>query len=134
MVMVCSNLPACMQRGGSNYDLETEYEIIWIELMRRNKPILFGVYYRPLNPSADLSQLCRSLSALPSTHHILLCGDFNAPSINWDTTSVIMSNSVASDLCDIVKDCFAATPDRTDETGQHLGPSAHKSPSKNYIR
>ena len=83
MVIVRGNLPAVRRK-----DLETECEVIWIELIRRNKPILFGVYYRPPNTAANLSQLRCSLSALPSMHHILLCGGFNAPSINWDTTSV----------------------------------------------
>lgn len=53
------------------------------------------------NTTANLSQLRRTLSALPSMLHILLCGDFNVPSINWDTTSAIGSNSLVSDLCDI---------------------------------
>ena len=49
MVMVRSNLmnlPAARRK-----DLETDCEIIWIELLRRNKPVLFGVYSRPPNPS-----------------------------------------------------------------------------------
>ena len=56
MVIVNSNLPAVRRE-----DFETECEIIWIELMRRKMPILFGVFYRPPNTAANLSQLRCSL-------------------------------------------------------------------------
>jgi hypothetical protein len=40
MVIVGNNLPAVRRKA--------ECEIIWIELVRRIRPVLFGVYYRPL--------------------------------------------------------------------------------------
>lgn len=95
VVVIMHSNPTSVRR------LETDCEIIWIELKWRNKHILFGVYYCPPNTAANLSQLCCSLSALPSTHHILLCDKFNVPYINWDTTSV---NGLASDFCNTVHD------------------------------
>ena len=37
---------------------------------------------------------------------VILCGDFNLPHIDWDTTSPSARTPAASMLCDIVSDCF----------------------------
>ena len=71
----------------------------------RRKPILFGVYYRPPSPSVGFLKLRESLAILPPAHHVLLCGDFNVPHIDWNTVSLQASpNSLAQELCDLTND------------------------------
>ena len=89
-------------------DLETDCEIVWIELMGLTLPIVIGVFYRP--PSATMSvleQLSLSLSNLSSYKCLLiLCGDFNIPNINWSNLCPDLSSTAATALCNIATDNF----------------------------
>ena len=68
-------------------DLETDCEIIWVEILSpNNKSALVGSFYRP--PSSSLAvimsleeSLIKAFSA-SSNHLLILGGDFNLPGIN----------------------------------------------------
>ncbi len=96
LLMIRSNIPATRRR-----DLESACEILWTELPKHT---LLGVYYRPPNHSTKLSELQQSLTRLPSSHHVILCGDFNIPQIDWTTTSPTTTSQLASELCDTLND------------------------------
>ena len=74
-------------------DLETDCEIIWVEILSpNNKSALVGSFYRP--PSSFLAvimsleeSLIKAFSAA-SNHLLILGGDFNLPGVNWITRSV----------------------------------------------
>ncbi len=83
-------------------DLENSSELIWIEISHSTKTVLLGVFYRP--PSSDLAYLTNlqnSLLLIPDTQDIILCGDFNAPNINWNLHLPITPSRISSLLCDI---------------------------------
>ena len=82
---------ACLQYGRNGI------ELLWIQLINGGKPILFGVFYRPPNsPDSYLLELQYSLSSLPSNCSIFICGDFNLPSIDWETPLVNNSDKHSS--------------------------------------
>lgn len=65
------------------YDLETECELLWVELTSSPLNVLIGVFYNPPGfKDYALLQLQNSLTSLPSSLPIVLCGDFNLPNIN----------------------------------------------------
>ena len=77
-------------------------ELLWIELSHSKGRTLLGVFYRP--PSSDLEylrNLQNSLSKIPDSHNITLCGDFNVPNVNWNTNVPITPSQVATLLTDI---------------------------------
>ena len=41
-----------------------------------------------------------------SQHPLVICGDFNAPAIDWSTVSPTVSSHVANTMCDLVHDNF----------------------------
>ena len=88
------------------HDLESDCELLWIELLSRlHTKTLLGVFYRP--PSASPSYLAKledSLASIPDSSTIILCGDFNAPHIDWSKPEPLLSSRVASDLCEITQD------------------------------
>ena len=94
-------------------DLDENCEIVWAEVSFEGESLLICSFYRP--PSADvasLSELDISLKKavhLAGNRHILVGGDFNLPSINWNTLSVV-TPARDSGLChyflDIVQDYY----------------------------
>ena len=67
--------------------------------------ILVGVHYRPPgSPPGLFDELEGSIARIPTTVPVVLCGDFNAASINWETCTPLVSGQVQSRLCDIVQD------------------------------
>ena len=84
-------------------DLETECELLWIELLPHSyTKLLFGVFNHP--PSfipSYLAKLEDSLASISESYKIILCGNFNAPLVDWSTME---SSRVASDLCEIIQD------------------------------
>ena len=60
------------------------------------------MFYNPPGFRVDaLLQLQNSLSSLPNTLPIVLCGDFNLPNINWSHSSPSPSATL---LCDLLHD------------------------------
>ena len=81
-------------------DLTPDCELIWLELIRPNA--LMGVMYRPpSSDSKDLLELQSTLMSLPQDTPLVLCGDFNAPHVDWTTRIVDSSAPLAELLCDI---------------------------------
>ena len=63
---------------------------------------LLGVFYNP--PATGTDYLCRlrnSLALIADSCSIVLCGDFNIPNVNWDSSVPTVSSPKASLLCDI---------------------------------
>ena len=86
-------------------DLDSNCELLWVELVLPAIKILVGVFYHPpSSPREYLSQLDDSLTRIPASSSIILCGDFNAPRINWESVSCVTSAGVTSKLCDLVLD------------------------------
>ena len=67
---------------------------------------MFGVFYRPPTQRADnllaLNNCLLSIAQYP----IILCGDFNLPSIDWSLTFPTVSSPAANLMCDLVRDNF----------------------------
>ena len=64
-----------------------------------------GVYYKPpASPLHLLDKLKESLARIPPTVPTILCGDFNAASIDWEMCTPLSGGPVQSRLCDIVQD------------------------------
>ena len=82
-------------------DLDTNCEILWIELHSIVSPILFGVCYRPPGESTEqLTSLHCSFSCLSPSVPVVLCGDYNFPDINWSTVTPSVSSSAYHMFCD----------------------------------
>ena len=78
---------------------EGNCELLWAELTLAVGKLLIGIYYRPPGSSSDdLQHLRRSLTAIPMTQPYIVCGDFNVPSINWETIFPISSSRTAHEL------------------------------------
>ena len=72
-------------------ELVTDCEISWVKIYLKGRPELHvGCFYMPHRNMPDLEQLDKSLLKLNKSkfRHIILCGDFNCPYINWDNHSV----------------------------------------------
>ena len=82
-------------------DLETSCELLWIELSTTKGPLLFGTYYR-----RPLHELNNSQQLLSARSKVILCGDFNAPHIDWSSVSPVITSPVSTQLCSIVTDNF----------------------------
>ena len=103
MILVNSTIPAVRM-----HDLETNCEILWIKLLTKPDSFLFGVFYRPPNSSIDVleDRLNCSLCSINNVNPLVLCGDFNVPSIDWSNISPIISSANSKLLCSIVQDHF----------------------------
>ena len=81
-------------------------ELLCLEVHTITGPVIFGVFYRPptqcVNNLVALNNLLLSVSQYP----IVLCGDFNLPSIDWSITFPATSSSVANFMCDLVRDNY----------------------------
>ena len=79
MLVLRSGIPAYR-----HYDLETNCELLWVELTTTLRNVLVGVFYRP--PNSGLYPLCElksSLLSIRDSSSITLTGDFNLPDIFW---------------------------------------------------
>ena len=57
MLVMRSDIPAYRR-----YDLETNCELLWVELTTTSRNVLVGVFYRP--PNSDMNPLCELKSSL----------------------------------------------------------------------
>ena len=94
-------------------DLDANCENVWAEVIFEGESLLICSFYRP--PSADVASLneldisLKKAVHLAGNRHILVGGDFNLPSINWNPLSVV-TPARDSGLChyflDIVQDSY----------------------------
>ena len=78
------------------FDISNFEEQVWIKLfLRGSDSLLIGYMYR--TPSSDkytsTCALCNLLSSIHGYTHVLICGGFNYPNINWSTLSCNTSHS-----------------------------------------
>ncbi len=100
MLSINSSIPAVRTQ-----DLESDCELLWVELTLPAAKILVGAFYRPPGPSPDsLCQMEDSLVRIPESCSIILCGDFNVPEVNWESMSCTASTRATNQLCDTVED------------------------------
>ena len=86
-------------------DLETNCEVLWVELSTGCSKVLLGTFYRPPSSTPEyLKQLEMSLASIPESHTIVLCGDFNLPHVDWAEHSSCPPSRAASVMCDIAQD------------------------------
>lgn len=79
-----------------HFDTCNFVEHIWIQVkLRGHDSLLVGCIYR--SPSSDLHQstinLCDLMLSIQGYSHVLICGDFNYPNINWSSLSCTSSCS-----------------------------------------
>lgn len=79
MVLVRSTIAAVRM-----LDLETNCEILWLKLLTAPSSFLFGVFYRSPGSPVDILEYlnCSRASIQGSSTPLVLCGDFNVPSID----------------------------------------------------
>ncbi|KAJ8020472.1 RNA-directed DNA polymerase from mobile element jockey [Holothuria leucospilota] len=133
----------------SEPNLITNCESTWILLhVKGLSPVYIGAFYRPQSTDRDyLLHLDLSLSKIPKNAAVWLLGDFNLPSVDWDTMSFKTGGSypaisnlmidIANDfnLHQIVKEptresnildlCFTNSPARVDSVHVDSGISDH---------
>jgi len=87
-------------------DLDTDSELLWIELCTNKASVLFGVAYQPSGSSVNyLEEMHNSLlCAVNKNIPVLICGDFNLPNIDWSVVSPSPSTPVAAAFSDIISD------------------------------
>ena len=69
----------------------TKCEMNWAKIHLKGRRELFiGCFYMPHRNAHDLQQLDLSLQEINKTksRHVILCGDFNSPGIDWETYTV----------------------------------------------
>ena len=90
-----------------NFDSFNFVEHIWIQVtLRGHDSLLVDCIYR--SPSSDIYQstinLCNLMLSLQGYSHVLICGNFNYPNINWSSLSC--STSYSQMLLDAIHDSY----------------------------
>ena len=78
-------------------DFITDCELDLVKISLKGKQELFvGSYYMPKRNMTDLNNLRQSLELLNKSKpkHLVLCGDFNCPDIDWDKLCLKNSKSI----------------------------------------
>ena len=84
-------------------DLESNREILWLDLHTSQGIINLVTYYRLLTATtASLQSLQSALSAASGSTPVIVCGDFNMPGIDWSTISLTVKSPVSDTLCELV--------------------------------
>jgi len=81
LLYVHNSLPSCNCMELNDSQTET----VWCKLFNRGKNELYiGVVYR--SPNADVEEVheLHSIIERASKNHVLIMGDFNYPTIDWD--------------------------------------------------
>ena len=101
LVLVKTSLTSSCRR-----DLESDCEMLWLELLTSGGKVNLVTFYRPPDSSVDsLQQLMTSISfATSSSLPLILCGDFNVPEIDWSLTVPSMSSPAAIVLHNFIQD------------------------------
>jgi len=83
-------------------DLQTE--TVWGKLFNRGKNELYiGVVYRSPNTDAEEVQELHSIIERASKNHILIIGDFNYPTIDWD---LLNTDSAGQSFLDLIQNSY----------------------------
>lgn len=73
MIIVRKSIPTTRRQ-----DLETDCELLWVELSLATTKLLIGVFYNPPGSNTNtLIQLRNSLALVNTSSPVVLCGDFN---------------------------------------------------------
>ena len=64
-------------------------------------------FYCPPGNSLSVDQLNISLMSVPPGATVVLCGDFNAPGIDWTTVTPVVGSSASNNLCAVVQNNFS---------------------------
>ena len=100
MIFVRNTIPATRR-----HDLETDCELLWIELCVKPSPILLGIFYRPPHTDSKyLSYLQHSLASISHSSSVVLCGDFNLAHIDWQKVSPTQTCKLSTEFCDTIND------------------------------
>ncbi|XP_071160777.1 uncharacterized protein [Mytilus edulis] len=90
-----------------NHDFK-EFTCAKINLMNNDKLLVGCIYKSPSSTEENhrlLNELLLKISNLEEKYtHILLTGDFNFPSINWETWSA--KDSISENFLECIRDCF----------------------------
>ena len=87
-------------------------ESCWVEISLRNRDtLLVGCIYRsPNNSSFDNTNLLSALRSACEIHkytHVMICGDFNCPHIDWeDGTTNAAETTIDHQLLECLRDCY----------------------------
>ena len=89
-------------------DFITDCELEYVKVSLKSKKVLYvGSFYMPKRNISDINKLADSLKFLNSSKpkHLILCGDFNCPDIDWNTLTVssdpkVQDRSVQQHLVD----------------------------------
>ena len=95
------------------YDLESDCEIIWVEITT-NMKLLFGVFYRP--PNTDIQYLRSLRSSLDRVNNtkaekIFLVGDFNLPNFNSTNQLPCSFKQIYIETFEMLNDAFLTQVD-----------------------
>ena len=89
-------------RATRRANLESDCELLWIEISHSMGIFLFGVFYRPpVSSSEYVYNLQNTLTRIPDSQTVILCGDFNVLDVNWNLNVPTTSSSPIKLLCDI---------------------------------
>lgn len=97
--------------NATELSFDTQFnEHLWISIPLLNSDLLrIGCIYRSptANLAASTNSLCDLLSEVTtSCSHLLICGDFNYPNINWTNNVGYTSDSYAQQIIDELNDLF----------------------------
>jgi hypothetical protein len=83
-------------------------ETLWVTIKQKNaKPLLIGLIYRPPNQGASLDdKIIDQLRCMVAKSDVMIVGDFNAPSIDWELLSTASSNLFDNNLLNFTLDMF----------------------------
>ena len=127
LIYTAIELHASLLEWPLNYNFD---ECIWvqIELKDKDKLLLGCVYRSPNSDATNNAQMCFGLKNICNQQnfsHILLCGDFNFPQIDWENSSCGAStNHCASNFLECVNDCYLYQHVK-DATHHRLGQNAN---------
>ena len=87
---------------------------VWIELqLKNNDKLLCGCIYR--SPKKELQyikdstkKVCKVIQEATNMHpsHLLICGDFNYPEIDWIHESVVETTETIQPFIDTIQSCY----------------------------
>lgn len=100
----------CLNTNPVETDVEFD-ENVWVEVkLEKGDKLLIGCIYRsPNSPESNNKKIMEGLKKMcdQKYSHVLICGDFNFPEINWSTeTTTTNENHQAYRFLECYRDCF----------------------------